>query len=159
MSAVNIPHQSFMLRCIELGRLALENGNPPVGSLLVVNGEIIGEASEESHTTGDVTDHAEIVVLRRKIQMLDNLQRASAILYSTHEPCVMCSYVIRQYGIGTIVFGCKVPHMGGFSSKYNLLNESTNPSWKLQPVVVHGILADECIALTRDYEKRKSKKT
>jgi tRNA(adenine34) deaminase len=156
---MEINHESFMRRCIQLGHLAMKNGNPPVGSVLVLDGIVISEACEEADTTGDVTDHAEIIAIRKAMHKLDKKQWASALLYSTHEPCVMCAYAIRQYGIGTIVFGCKVPHAGGYSSKYNLLCEAGHPSWKVMPVIKGGMLVEECLALTKAYEKTKKKYT
>lgn len=148
-------HEKYLRRCIELGRIALHNNNPPVGSLLVSEGRIIGEAYEEAYISGDVTDHAEIVLLRRVWNRLNNEQKRSAVLYSTHEPCVMCSYVIRHYGVPTVVFGCRVPYVGGYSSKYNILCEKEHLSWVTVPLIIEGVLLADCLALSAAYTKGK----
>jgi tRNA(adenine34) deaminase len=149
-------HEYWMHQCIALGKLALEKSNPPVGAILVSGGNIISTAEEEAHTSGDVTDHAEMLVLRRALHLLNKTSRKEMILYTTHEPCVLCAYAIRHYHIGTIVFGCQVPYVGGYSSKYNLLNERDHPSWGNPPVIIEGILADECKALTAVYIQQKN---
>ena len=150
MNAAN-EHVYWMRQCITLGRLALGKGNPPVGSLLVASGKMISSAAEVARSTGDVTDHAEMIVLRKALHVLNSTSRKELILYSTHEPCVLCAYAIRHYRIETIVFGWRVPHVGGHSSKYNLLNEAEYPSWGKPPTIIEGILATECNALTLEY--------
>jgi tRNA(adenine34) deaminase len=145
-------HETYMRRCIELGIQALQQGNPPVGSLLVINDHIISEASETARTTGDVTDHAEIIVLRKALHQLQKDQWATAILYSTHEPCVMCGYAIRHYGLKQVVFGCPVPHAGAYTSKYAILCEDDHPSWKVRPIITEGILQQQCMQLTEAWK-------
>jgi tRNA(adenine34) deaminase len=113
-------HEYWMHQCIALGKLALEKGNPPVGAILISGGNIISTAEEEAHTSGDVTDHEEMLVLRKALHLLNNASRKEMPLYTTHEPCVLCAYAIRHYRIGTIVFGCQVPYVGGYSSKYHV---------------------------------------
>ena len=154
MSVVN-EHEYWMHQCLALGRLALEKGNPPVGSLLVASGKLISTAAEEARSSGDVTDHAEMIVLRKALHVLNSPSREELILYSTHEPCVLCAYAIRHYRIETVVFGCRVPYIGGYSSKYNLLSEADHPAWGKPPIIIEGILAAECNALTIEYSKEK----
>lgn len=150
-------HDYYMKRCIELGHLALRNGNPPVGSLIVVNDQIISQATEEAHTTKKVTDHAEILAIYSALEVLPIEALKSAILYSTHEPCVMCGYAIRHYRIGHVVFGCKVAVVGGFSSRHSILTENEHPSWPEIPKVEFGIMENECLALTKEYNQLKNK--
>ncbi|MBV1922707.1 MAG: nucleoside deaminase, partial [Flavobacteriaceae bacterium] len=98
-------HEYFMKKCIELGVKALKNGNPPVGSLLVKEDTIIGIGIENGKSSNDITNHAEIEAIRDALKSHQSIN--GSILYTTHEPCIMCSYVIRHHRIKTIVFGAK----------------------------------------------------
>ncbi|WP_205649759.1 nucleoside deaminase [Aequorivita ciconiae] len=133
-----------MKRCLHLAELALENGNPPVGALLMLDGVIIGEGIESGKSSGDITNHAEILAIRHAIAngYLEDLYRAS--LYTTHEPCIMCSYVIRHHKISRIVYGTEVPYVGGFISDFGILTSEDVPKWGKEPQVISGVCQREC---------------
>ena len=97
-----------MEQCIALGKEAMLNGNPPVGSIIVKDDTIIGIGIEAGKSSKDITKHAEIEAVNDAVQnkQLKNLKGCK--LYSTHEPCIMCSYVIRHYKVETIIFGTHV---------------------------------------------------
>ena len=102
-------YNKYMLECIELAKQALEKGNPPVGSLLVFNDKIIGRGIESGKSTGDITQHAEILAVKDALEKGYRDTLNQSILISTHEPCIMCSYLIRHHKIAKIVFGVSVP--------------------------------------------------
>ncbi|MBT8300529.1 MAG: nucleoside deaminase, partial [Maribacter sp.] len=77
-----------------------------------------------------------------------------SILYTTHEPCIMCSYVIRHHQIKTLVFGVKSEYVGGSSSEFKILKTENVPNWKETPEIIEGVLKNECINLSRAYQKR-----
>lgn len=114
-------HEQYMQLCIELAKVAKRRGDNPVGSILVRNGEVIGEGIEGGKTHKDITYHAEIEAIRDATKKLDTQDFSSCILYTTHEPCIMCSYVIRQSKIATVVTGIATGDIGGFSSKLPVL--------------------------------------
>lgn len=114
-------HEQYMQLCIELAKVAKRRGDNPVGSILVRNGEVIGEGIEGGKTHKDITYHAEIEAIRDATKKLDTQDFSSCILYTTHEPCIMCSYVIRQSKIATVVIGIATGDIGGFSSKLPVL--------------------------------------
>ncbi len=127
-----------MDRCIQLANQAMLEDNPPVGSVLVKNGEILAEGIEAGISRGDVTAHAEIEVFRNAL--IKGIQDFSeCTMYSTHEPCVMCSYVIRHYQIKELVYGVEVDELGGESSSYSLLTDRNIAKWKYSPNIVKGI--------------------
>lgn len=137
----------YMRQCLRLARTALESGNPPVGALIVLEGQVIGEGIESGKSTGDLTNHAEILAVRDAIGKgyADKLQLSS--MYSTHEPCIMCSYLIRHHRIPEIVYGASVPFVGGLTSKFGILSTIDVPKWGHQPKVTGGICLEECNAL------------
>ena len=145
--------ERWMKRCLQLGREALLNGNAPVGSVLVAAGDIIGKGREAGKSKNDITCHAEIEAIRDAIhQGYSDLWGAT--LYTTHEPCIMCAYVIRQHRIPTVVMGLTVAEVGGYTSAYPILRATNIPHWGPAPQVVMSILAKECAALDREFRNR-----
>ncbi|WP_420603085.1 nucleoside deaminase [Flagellimonas sp.] len=125
--------QNFMARCEELASQAATKGNSPVGSLIVVDNKIVAEAEEAGATKQDVSCHAEMEVIREARKTLGK-DMSNATLFTTKEPCVMCSYVIRFHRIGTVVFKEKSAELGGASSDYNLLVSQNAPKGWGPPV-------------------------
>ncbi|MBS1974653.1 MAG: nucleoside deaminase, partial [Bacteroidetes bacterium] len=111
----------FMSRCEALGKAAGEKGNSPVGALIVKEGVIISEAEEAGKSKNDITCHAEIEAVRMAVEKLHTNDLSQCILFTTDEPCIMCSYTIRFYKIKKIVFKKKVEYLGGISSSMPLL--------------------------------------
>jgi tRNA(adenine34) deaminase len=123
--------------CVELGRLACRNGESAVGALIVFQGEVISEASEAVKSKKDVTCHAEIEAIRAALRNRNLNTLEGAVMYSSHEPCVMCSYVIRYYKISKVVFQHFVPYLGGISSSLKMLSSKDVPStWGVSPKVI-----------------------
>jgi tRNA(adenine34) deaminase len=137
-------HSFFMKRSIELARVAQKRGDSPVGSVLVLNDQVIGEGVEGGKTFNDITFHAEIEAIRAAARFLQHQDLSPSILYTTHEPCIMCSYVIRHMRIGQIVMGIKTPDTGGLSSAYPLLLDQLIKKWGPPPELITGVLEEEC---------------
>ncbi|MBU2525389.1 MAG: nucleoside deaminase [Bacteroidetes bacterium] len=146
-----------MLEALHLAEKALNSGNPPVGSVLVLNGKIIGKGIESGKTTQDVTNHAEILALRDAIKkgFVKNLHET--VMYTTHEPCIMCSFAIRHYGVTKVVIGLNVQDVGGMTSKFNILNTTKVKKWTKKPQITFGLLKEYCQALTDKYIALKGK--
>lgn len=149
--------QHYMHQCLDLAKSALAEGNPPVGALLVLNGEVIGTGIESGRSTGDITNHAEIMAIRSAIQngYSDKLQLAS--MYTTHEPCIMCSYMIRHHKIAEIIYGTAVPYVGGFTSEFSILTTENVPKWGNKPKVVGDLCVEECNNLNTQFLELLSK--
>jgi len=114
-------HTSYMERCITLAKIAGENKEPPVGSILVSGNKIIGEGIEKVKASKDVTGHAELLAIKDAIARGHLEQLSTATMYTTHEPCLMCSYAIRTHKIPKIIYGLTVPHIGAASSTFRVL--------------------------------------
>lgn len=156
---MNELHHHWMQYCLVLALKALESGNPPVGSVLVQGDVLLGEGIEAGKTHQDITYHAEIEAVRDAVRKSGQKYFPEAILYTTHEPCMMCSYVIRHHRIGAVVMGIKVPEIGGYSSKYPILTATDIGIWAGQPTIIEGILAEDCLALQEAYiQQNQSKK-
>jgi tRNA(adenine34) deaminase len=110
----------------------------------VLKGQIIAEGIERVRAKHDLTAHAEIEAVKEACAKLASSNLEGCTLYTTAEPCFMCSQLIRQTRISQVVFGRRVPHIGGVTSKFPVLADATWDRWSPPPVVVAGILADEC---------------
>lgn len=146
-----------MLECIELAKQALTKGNPPVGSVLVFEDKIIGRGIESGKSSGDITQHAEILAVKDALEndYQDVLEKS--VMFSTHEPCIMCSYLIRHHKISKLVFGISVPFVGGQSSEFKILETENIPKWGKKPEIKSGILQHECEVLNEQFTEYLSK--
>lgn len=82
----------YINQCKTLAKSAAEKGNSPVGAIIVKDDKIISEAEEAVKSKNDVTCHAEIEAVRIAVKKLNSTNLSECILYTTHEPCIMCSY-------------------------------------------------------------------
>jgi tRNA(adenine34) deaminase len=137
-------HEAYMRRCIQLARQAKAQGNTAVGSVVVFGGKIIGEGVEQLPAGNILTGHAEVLACQQAIETLKVRSLEKAILYSTAEPCFMCSYVIRQCRIAKVVYGTETAMIGGITSSFPILTALGLNAWKPAPRVLGGILTEEC---------------
>jgi tRNA(adenine34) deaminase len=144
-------YNKYMEQCLVLAKIALQNGNPPVGAIIVFEETVIGKGIESGKSTGDITNHAEILAIRDAINNghLNNLQQAK--MFTTHEPCIMCSYLIRHHKLPHIIYGTSVPFIGGATSQLKVLSTEDVPKWGKKPIITEGICAKECKELTEKF--------
>ena len=128
----------FLKRCEDLGSEAAANGNPAVGAVIVRNGVLLSEAAEAGKSKNDITYHAELEALRIAVAELKINDLSDCVMYTSHEPCVMCAYAIRFYRIRKVVFQHYVSHLGSISSALPLLTTHSVPdSWSKPPEIIH----------------------
>lgn len=136
-----------MRRCIELARQSVNNGNHPFGSLIVRNGEVLAEGLNLVVTELDPTSHAETVAMRNACRAVQALDLTGTTLYTSCEPCWICSCAIRELRVERVVFALTSPKGGGYSSdRYPILTDAIE-RYGPPPIVEHGLLADESQAL------------
>ena len=143
-----------MQQAIELARTAESAGEVPVGALVVLDGEIIGRGHTAPISTNDPTAHAEILCIR-EICNKQNAQRAPGYdLYITLEPCAMCAAAISFARLNRVIFGADDPKGGGVLHGGKFYDQ---PTCHHKPTIVHGILAEECGQILKDFFKEKRK--
>ena len=136
--------EAFMRRALELARRAQEEGEVPVGAVVVLNENVLGEGWNRPITASDPTAHAEIQAMRAASSALSNYRLMGATLYVTLEPCVMCAGAMFHARIWRVVFGASDPKAGAAGSIVDLFkNEKLNHHTQIQG----GVLAGECSAL------------
>jgi len=130
-----------MQHALTLAKKAGAQNEVPVGAVVVLNNEIIGEGYNQPITTHDPTAHAEIIALRDAAQKIQNYRLTDAILYVTLEPCTMCIGALIHARIKRLVFGALDPKTGAVASQFHLL-ESQRFNHRIE--WEGGCLAEEC---------------
>ena len=99
-------HLRFIERCYELASASVERGNHPFGALLVLDARVVAESRNEAVTSNDPTRHAELLVLQTGLPAVAADDHSRITLYSSTEPCAMCTGAAYWSRVGHIVFGC-----------------------------------------------------
>jgi tRNA(adenine34) deaminase len=130
-----------MQAALRLARAASVREEIPVGAVVVAEGEILGEAHNETIQRRDPTAHAELLALQRALQKVGEDRLLPATMYVTLEPCAQCAGAIILAKVGRVVFGAYDARCGMAGSVYDLLR---NPKLNHRPEVVGGLMAEEC---------------
>lgn len=148
----------FMEKAIELSRLAVEHGNEPFGAVLVKDDEIVFTNENQIYTKHDPTFHAEAGLIREFCAKtgISNLQEYT--LYSSCEPCFMCSGAMVWVKLGRLVYGASNIELENILGKEGcncskLVFE--NSFWK--PEVTEGVLRDESLEVLKEYFSKHKK--
>lgn len=137
-------YESLMRQCIRLAKTAKARGESPVGAVVVRDGQVIEEGIEAGKARQDISRHAEVEAITAARQARGTNDLSDCILVTTHEPCILCAYVIRHHGIATVVFGAATGEIGGYSSKLAVLRDRSVQRWNEPPTVITGVLEQAC---------------
>jgi len=140
----------FMARAIALAKQGERAaGSSPIGCVIVLHGEIIGEGKNEVEARCDPTAHAEVVAMRQAGETLGRSQFRGATLYSTLQPCGMCSMASIWAGISRIVYGAEREqvHQMYFEDRHYDTMDFIRDAFKDDLRVTGGVRAAECAAL------------
>ncbi len=141
--------ERMMRRCIELAASAKQSGNTPVGCAITIQERILAEAEEQSPAGSNPFAHAEILAVVAALQTVGKTKLLGATLYTTNEPCFLCSYAIRETRISRVVFAVKAPGVGGATSAYPILKAAGIDEWGSPPQIAKGLLAAEYVSDAR----------
>ncbi|WP_419470720.1 tRNA adenosine(34) deaminase TadA [Duffyella gerundensis] len=137
-----------MRHALGLAQRAWEQGEVPVGAVLVQGERVIGEGWNRPIGQHDPTAHAEMMALRQGGKVLENYRLLDTTLYVTLEPCVMCAGAMIHSRITRLVFGARDEKTGAAGS---LLDVMRHPGMNHQVTIEHGVLASECAAMLSDF--------
>jgi len=137
-----------MESALRLARAAAVREEVPVGALVVREGRIIAHAHNETVHRQDPTAHAEVLAIRRALEVVGEDRLVDATLYVTLEPCAQCAGAIILTKVGTVVFGAYDQRAGMAGSVHDLLR---HPRLNHRPEVIGGVLADQCGELLKDF--------
>ncbi|TVR59639.1 MAG: tRNA adenosine(34) deaminase TadA [Candidatus Competibacteraceae bacterium] len=137
-----------MRQALALARRAAAAGEVPVGAVLVVGDEALGEGWNQPIGACDPTAHAEIVALRAAAARIGNYRLPGSTLYVTLEPCPMCAGAMVHARVARVVFGAADPRAGAAGTAFNLLQAA---ALNHRAEVTGGMLAEECGTLLREF--------
>lgn len=138
----------FMRQALAEAELAFEEGEVPIGAVVVKDDRIVGRGRNQMERLGDPTAHAEILAIGAAAEHFESWRLLGATLYSTIEPCVMCAGAIVLARIERLVYGAPDSKFGGCGSIFQI---PTDLRLNHQVDLLAGILADQSSALLREF--------
>ncbi len=135
--------EAYMEMALKQADLAAEQGEVPVGAVLILPDGQQFVAYNAPIASSDATAHAEIQVIRAACQAISNYRLVGAVLFVTLEPCAMCAGAIIHARIGRVVYGASEPKTGAVESLYQLLSDQR---LNHQVNIQGGVLAAQCSA-------------
>ena len=135
----------FMYQAIKEAKKALEDGEVPIGAVVVMNDKVIARGHNQVERLNDPTAHGEIIALTSAFNFLGSKYLQNATIYITIEPCLMCAGALYWSKISKIVWGA--------DDEKNGHKHITGPNWPFHPKteVVKGILKEECAELIKNF--------
>lgn len=144
----------FMSLALEQANIAEQQGEVPVGAVLVHDNKVIASACNQPISHCDPTAHAEIVVLREGAKTQNNYRLIDTTLYVTLEPCLMCVGAMVHARVARCVFAASDPKSGALGTVLNALdNKAVNHKFE----VCGGVMAEQSSALLKNFFKKRRK--
>lgn len=139
--------EKYMKAALRLARKAAEEGEVPVGAVVVCGGQIVGRGRNRREGKRNALHHAEIEAIGKACKKLGGWRLHKCDLYVTLEPCPMCAGAIINARIKTVYYGAPDPKAGSCGTLVNLFALPYNH----KPAVVAGVLEDECADVLRAF--------
>lgn len=138
----------WMSRALELAQAAAGIDEVPVGAIVVLDGECIGEGANAVIRDHDPTAHAEIVALRQAARRIGNYRLVGATVYVTLEPCAMCAGALVHARVRKVVYGARDPKAGAAGSVFHVFNAPENSH---RPLIHAGVQGKACAEQLRQF--------
>ncbi|TDP76726.1 tRNA(adenine34) deaminase [Bradymonas sediminis] len=140
--------KDFMRLAIAEARKAADLGEVPVGSVVVLDGQVVSTGFNRRETWQDPTAHAELIAMRRAAEKLGSWRLLDCTLYITLEPCPMCAGTIINSRVPRVVYGARDAKAGAARSLYAMLED---PRLNHRVDITENCLRDECAGLLTDF--------
>ncbi|HEX4956992.1 MAG TPA: nucleoside deaminase [Lacibacter sp.] len=138
----------FMQQALKEARIAFDEGEVPVGAVIVLNNKIIARGHNQVEKLNDPTAHAEIIALTSAFNFLGSKYIPDATLYVTVEPCLMCAGALYWSKLGRIVWGADDEKNG-----HQRITKDQSP-FHQKAAITSGILKEECARLIKEFFKQ-----
>lgn len=145
---MNTHHNTYMALGLEEAQRAYEEDEIPVGAVIVKDNEVIARAHNKTRQCSDPTAHAEMLAIKDAASFLHNERLTGCSMYVTKEPCAMCAGAIVHARIETLVIGTRDYRFGACGT---VLHVCGNTALNHVPVIVWGIMEDECKKILQDF--------
>lgn len=139
---------------IEEAKASIASGDLPFGAVVVCDGNVVGKGHSENNTTGDVTDHAEFLAIRRACKTLGKNDLSDCVIYCSNEPCLMCAAGIFQAKISKVIIGASRADVSHFlrPRKFSIEHLAEDSGYKIE--IIRGVLKEEVLPLFEHLQKK-----
>jgi len=146
------PHEFFMAEALREARRAADNGDVPVGCVVVMDGEVIARGHNQVELLKDPTAHAEMIAITSACERLGSKWLIDATVYVTIEPCSMCSGALVLARVKNLVYGAADPKTGACGSVFNIIH---NKQLNHRVNVIRGVLEEQCAFTVSAFFKKR----
>lgn len=142
------PHDVWMRKALDQAVAAYDQGEVPVGAVVVYQNRIIAEACNQRETLNDPTAHAEMIAITQAAEALGGWRLLDCTLYVTLEPCPMCAGAIVQSRMPFVVYGTPDPKGGACDTLFNITSDIR---LNHQAGVLGGVMLEDCKAILQQF--------
>ncbi len=142
-SAISKDDERFMSMALDEARLAMSEGEIPVGAVMVCRGRVVAKAHNQTEVLNDVTAHAEMIAITSAANLIGGKYLTDCTLYVTVEPCSMCASALGWAHVSRVVYGASDEKRGYRRLAPGVLHPKT--------IVSAGVLSDDCAALMKEF--------
>jgi tRNA(adenine34) deaminase len=142
------PDVFFMRAALREAERGAAEGEVPCGAVMVLGGEIVGKAHNQTEALKDPTAHAEILAITQAAAAAGDWRLNGTVMYVTKEPCPMCAGALVLARVASVVWGVDDPRRGGAISRFHILDD---PELNHLVAIRRGILEDECRAVLQEF--------
>ena len=147
--------ETYMAFALDEARAAADEGEVPIGAVVVCDGQVVARAHNRRETEHDPSAHAEFAALVKASQVLERWRLSGCTVYVTLEPCLMCAGLMVNSRIDRCVYGASDPKGGALGTLYDVSHdERLNHEFEVTP----GVLADECADELRRFFRARRRK-
>lgn len=142
------PHDYWMKKALDQAVIAFDEGEVPVGAVIVYQERVIAEGRNQRETLNDPTAHAEMIAITQAAEVLQSWRLLDCTLYVTLEPCPMCAGAIVQARIPRVIYGATDPKAGACHTLFSLTSDIR---LNHQSAVMGGVMAEDCKAILQEF--------
>ena len=137
-----------MKNALDQAIIAFDEGEVPVGAVIVYQERVIAEGRNQRETLNDPTAHAEMIAITQAAEVLQSWRLLDCTLYVTLEPCPMCAGAIVQARIPRVIYGTTDPKAGACHTLFSLTSDIR---LNHQSAVMGGVMAEDCKAILQEF--------